>query len=99
MSHRPLFRQSANLTQRTVIVVLTAAIIGFTAGICPAGQIPTRSAIGSTGITVQPAFGGTILGFDIDPNGNLGLLSEFTFKPDGAILAATEIFDQATAGL
>src|SRR4051794_16179191 len=49
---------------------------------------------GPTGITVTPAFGGTILGFDIDSAGTQGLLSEFKSNPDGTILAATEIFDQ-----
>lgn len=95
--HRlPAFAPASIDPPKLVILLFIAAIVGFTIGVCPAGQIPSRSAIGPTGINVQPAFGGTILGFDIDPTGNLGLLSEFTSKPDGTILAATEIFDQAT---
>jgi len=48
------------------------------------------------GFVVQSAFGGRIFGFDIDQNGNEGLLSEAQDLPGGKVLAAVETFDQRT---
>jgi hypothetical protein len=47
--------------------------------------------VGPGNVIVHPALGGTIFGFDIDKNGNEGLLSEST-----GCTYATETFDQAT---
>jgi len=52
---------------------------------------PVRTKAVGPGIIVHPKMGGLIFGFDIDPNGNEGILSEFT---DAG--AATETFDQTT---
>ena len=77
--------------------LLNAAIFLVLAALpCRAEADPLHLITGPTGVTVKPAFGGTILGFDIDSVGTQGLLSEFKSNPDGTILAATEIFDQAT---
>ena len=77
--------------------LLNAAIfLALTALPCRAGVDPLHRVTGPNGVTVKPAFRGTILGFDIDPAGTQGLLSEFKDNRDGTILAATEIFDQAT---
>ncbi|MGH9495583.1 MAG: hypothetical protein ACRD3B_11340 [Candidatus Sulfotelmatobacter sp.] len=47
-------------------------------------------------VIVHPQFGGTIFGFDIDPRGGVGLLSEGMGQPDGTVVAAVETFDPAT---
>jgi hypothetical protein len=53
-------------------------------------------AAGAGNIIVQTRFGGTIFGFDIDPNGTEGLLAEGASQSDGSVLAAIETFDQRT---
>jgi hypothetical protein len=52
--------------------------------------------IGPGNVIVTPKFGGYILGFDIDPTGTEGLLSEFNTLQDGNFFIATETFDQKT---
>src|SRR5438270_3008532 len=47
-------------------------------------------------VIVQSRFGGQIFGFDIDPNGNEGVLSESMSLPNGNYLAAVETFNQTT---
>lgn len=51
---------------------------------------------GAGSVIVHPKFGGTIFGFDIDPHGGEGVLSEAVFNLDGTVLAAVETFDPAT---
>lgn len=81
---------------RFAIILTAAALVAWLSGLSWAGEIPSEPTLGPTGAIVQPAFGGIILGFDIDSQGTLGLLSEFKSNPDGTILAAVETFDQAT---
>lgn len=50
-------------------------------------------------VTVQPKFGGQILGYDIDRNGTVGLLSEFVTETGNTSLVATEAFDQQTGAI
>jgi hypothetical protein len=50
----------------------------------------------ASGVTVQPALGGQILGYDIDRNGTEGILSEYVALGDGKNDVATEVFDQTT---
>jgi hypothetical protein len=50
-------------------------------------------------IVVETRFGGRIFGFDIDPDGTEGLLSEAASQDDGSILAAVETFDQRTGAI
>ena len=47
-------------------------------------------------IIVEGRFGGRIFGFDIDQNGNEGILSEAVTREDGTVLAAVETFNQRT---
>lgn len=49
-----------------------------------------------TRILVHSKFGGQIFGFDIDQNGNEGVLAEAQTLSNGNILAAVETFDQTT---
>jgi hypothetical protein len=54
---------------------------------------------GGGSIIVQPRFGGLIFGFDIDPNGGEGLLSEAAPQADGSVIAAVETFDPKTGAI
>src|SRR5215469_4457104 len=45
-------------------------------------------------VIVTPYFGGQILGYDIDPTGSEGVLSEVVNLSNGNVLAATETFYQ-----
>jgi hypothetical protein len=56
----------------------------------------SKPAVGSGSIIVHSKFGGQIFGFDIDANGNEGVLSESSSLPGGNNLAAVETFDQTT---
>ena len=77
-------------------MLCAASLAGLATGICEADVVPSKPAVGPTGVIVQGAFGGTIFGFDIDPNGTDGVLSESKFMPDGTLVSAVETFDQAT---
>jgi hypothetical protein len=50
-------------------------------------------------VVVDTRFGGRIFGFDIDPNGSEGILSEAQTEADGTLLAAVETFDQRTGAI
>lgn len=86
-----------NLSSRLWWLILALGASALLAA--SAGQPQTPFAVGPNGVVVRPAFGGMILGFDIDSTGTLGMLSEFKFNRDGTILAATETFDQATGAI
>ena len=55
-----------------------------------------HTARGASGVVVQPALGGQILGYDIDRNGTRGILSEALTLGVNDYDVATEIFDQTT---
>jgi len=61
-----------------------------------AAALASVALTGGANVVVTPAFGGQILGYDIDPNGTEGVLSESVALPGGLNLAATETFDQST---
>ena len=82
------------LTPARLLYATTFAVLA--AGVCEADVVPSKPAVGPTGVVVQGAFGGTIFGFDIDPNGTSGVLSESKSMPDGTLVSAVETFDQAT---
>lgn len=50
-------------------------------------------------VIVQSRLGGQIFGFDIDPDGTEGILSEAQVAEDGTVLAAVETFDQRTGAI
>jgi len=62
----------------------------------PPSEADVDHAAPAGGLIVHPQFGGQILGYDIDPGGTEGLLSEYVDLPNGTVLAATETFDQST---
>ena len=75
------------ILKASVLLVLSLCL-GFMPNIARAGE--SHPAVGP-GVVVHPKMGGLIFGFDIDPNSNVGILSEFA---DAG--AATETFDQTT---
>jgi len=52
--------------------------------------------LGPGSVTVRSAFGGFILGYDVDQNGKLGVLAEAVTLEDGTHDVAVETFDQRT---
>ena len=78
----------------TPAVLLCVCFAGLTPSASRAGE--SNPAAGSGSVIVQSEFGGQIFGFDIDPNGNEGVLSESMSLPGGNYLAAVETFDQTT---
>lgn len=50
-------------------------------------------------VIVNTRLGGRIFGFDIDPDGTEGILSEAQTQEDGTVLAAVETFDQRTGAI
>jgi hypothetical protein len=76
---------------------VSICLLGFAASPAPA-QAPNLN-IGGNGVTVHGQFGGDIFGFDIDPNGDEGLLCEAVFNSDGTVHTAIETFDQTTGAI
>lgn len=62
-----------------------------------ANAYPGPAPIGS--VIVHSRFGGQIFGFDIDPNGSEGLLTEAQTLDGGTVLAAVETFNQRTGAI
>ena len=90
-----------SILPRRLRSVLTPAVL--LCAFCFVELIPSAShagesnrVVGPGGVIVHSQFGGQIFGFDIDPNGNEGILSESLGLPDGNYLAAVETFDQTT---
>jgi hypothetical protein len=65
----------------------------------PARAGQSEPAVGPGSVIVKSKFGGQVFGFDIDPNGNEGILSESMSLPGGRYLAAAETFDQTTGNI
>jgi hypothetical protein len=87
-----------------------AALAALAAASSAAAPVPRSIDAGSADISpfpppglapliVTPQFGGRIFGFDIDPNGTEGILSEAQDLADGNVLAAVETFDQRTGAI
>ncbi|HZS16340.1 MAG TPA: hypothetical protein VFA51_00245 [Candidatus Udaeobacter sp.] len=60
------------------------------------GQAGRETTTGPGSVIVRSRFGGQIFGFDIDLNGNTGVLSESQTLRDGTHFTAVETFDQTT---
>ena len=78
----------SNVIAAIVLILLFCLFI-------PAASAQSTEAPPAT-VFVQTALGGFILGYDIDQNGNEGLLSEALSLSDGKFNVATETFDQTT---
>jgi hypothetical protein len=80
---------------RLIAVFLTlCALSTFSVG--QTTELQPDSATGPHGIFVHSKFGGQIFGFDIDQNGNEGVLAEALILSNGNVEAAVETFDQKT---
>ncbi len=80
-------------------LAVIAAVVGWSAVSAPgarAQSLPSTHSIGPGSVIVHGKFGGLIFGFDIDPTGGEGILSEAVEQSEGTIIAAVETFDPAT---
>ena len=75
--------------------VTTAALICLSCVLGTAAQAQSANAAPAT-VFVHTAFGGFILGYDIDQRGSIGLLSEALTLSDGKHDVAVETFDPRT---
>lgn len=85
----------SNLSIQLALSVLILACISA-APPASAQSAQANPQAGAGNVIVHPQFGGIIFGFDIDPNGGQGILSEANQHADGTITAAVETFDPAT---
>jgi len=102
MNHRESTNTHPPLRYLIVIVaslMLSCFALSSAAAAPPTDPSATPQNPARPAIIVHPKFGGQILGYDIDQNGNQGLLSEFVALGGGANLVATEIFDQKTGAI
>jgi hypothetical protein len=85
------------LARQYGVIALTALCIFALAAAAAADGLRAAKAVP---VIVHPKFGGQIIGYTVDPNGTLGLLSESVAEGiNGDNLAATEIFDQNTGAI
>lgn len=82
-----MMRMIAGFLCSTAIAVLA---------VLPGGSAAAHGDKRASGVVVQPALGGQILGYDIDRNGTEGILSESLTVGVNNYDVATETFDQAT---
>jgi hypothetical protein len=80
--------------QNALVLLILGCVTGATSA--SAQSVQANPEAGAGNIIVHPKFGGIIFGFDIDPNGGQGILSEANQHADGTITAAVETFDPAT---
>jgi len=73
------------------------ALVACLSSLLPAAAAPP--AVGPGPVVVRTAFGGFILGYDIDQSGTEGLLSEALTRADGRHDIAVETFDQRTGAI
>jgi len=87
-----------NASCRLIRCIIAAALLSLS---CFAAAQTSRveGPIGPGNIVVQPKFGGTIFGFDIDQSGTEGVLTEGQTLNNGNTLNAVETFDQKTGKL
>lgn len=91
---------------RPVIHATYAAVVAASMSACAGSGLPVQSSAleganvhrgaGALGPVVTSEFGGQIFGWDIDQNGNDGLLTETAFETSGKVINAIETFDQST---
>jgi hypothetical protein len=84
-----------NPSCRLVRRIIAAALLSLSC-FAAAQTSHVEGPIGPGNIVVQPKFGGTIFGFDIDQNGTEGVLTEGQTLNNGNTLNAVEMFDQKT---
>ena len=90
-----LFRILTRLARPVVFVCLFGSFVGA-ADVSFAGEFQPNPNAGPGDVIVRGKLGGLIFGFEIDPNGTEGLLSEAVLNNDGTVSARVETFNQAT---
>jgi len=89
-----------NLRRCNLLLTITFSLSCLISGSLVAQQAGStfqpNALAGAGSVIVHPQFGGIIFGFDIDPNGGEGILSEANEQADGTIIAAVETFDTTT---
>ncbi|HKP66989.1 MAG TPA: hypothetical protein VJX31_10215, partial [Casimicrobiaceae bacterium] len=93
---RPLFLAGALASGLAATLVPASAGAG---PLVPLSDISPGPTPGLKPIIIQSRLGGRIFGFDIDPDGTEGILSEAQTLGDGSVLAAVETFDQRTGAI
>ncbi len=78
-----------------MFVCLFGSFVGA-ADVSFAGEFQPNPNAGPGDVIVRGKLGGLIFGFEIDPNGTEGLLSEAVLNDDGTVSARVETFNQAT---
>ena len=69
---------------------------GMQTAVAQVGAAKANPQAGAGSVIVNPRFGGIIFGFDIDPAGGEGILSEAVLQNDGSVIAAVETFNPET---
>ena len=90
-----LFRILTRLARPVVFVCLFGFFV-CAADVLFAGEFRPNPNAGPGDVIVRGKLGGLIFGFEIDPNGTEGLLSEAVLNNDGTVSARVETFNQAT---
>ena len=90
-----LFRILTRLARPVVFVCLFGSFL-CAADVLFAGEFTPNPNAGPGDVIVRGKLGGLIFGFEIDPNGTEGLLSEAVLNDDGTVSARVETFNQAT---
>jgi len=90
-----LFRILTRLARPVVFVCLFGFFV-CAADVSFAGEFRPNPNAGPGDVIVRGKLGGLIFGFEIDPNGREGLLSEAVLNDDGTVSARVETFNQAT---
>ncbi len=85
--------------RRLALSCLVCLMLGSAAAPAQSSDSQPNLSAGPTGVIVHSKFGGQIFGFDIDQNGNEGILTEAKTLAGGNVLAAVETFDQATGNI
>jgi hypothetical protein len=80
----------------TLLFVIACLAVLCCATLAAAGQGYDFQSSPRAGVIVHSKFGGTIFGYDLDRNGNEGILSEVLELSDGKVLTAVETFDAKT---
>ena len=71
------------MKNQNTFAILAVLICSITLQVAAQGVGKANPSAGAGNVIVHPQFGGTIFGFDIDPRGGVGLLTEGEGQPDG----------------
>lgn len=96
---KPIYALTNAILTRQATALMIAALAVCLSQPARAAAATTFQANPDAGVgdvIVRGKLGGLIFGFEIDPNGTEGLLSEAVLNSDGSVTAAVETFNQAT---